>query len=92
MSLEITVSCDECQRTMPRTWSGLRLTKMSVLRLQCGLPGWYVDGGRVLCAEHAPDPLPSPQLETWTEYDRRAVEDDQDHEVYVARERKRLGV
>lgn len=95
MSLEIVLTCDdrECDKRLGQgMFSGLRLTKMTVLRWQGPLPGWYVDGSKVLCPDHAPRPLPAPQLETWTEYDRRGVEDDQDHEAYVARERKRLGV
>jgi hypothetical protein len=61
------------------------LTKMGTLRAQGSAEGWYVDGGRTCCPDHHPDPLPSPQMETWREYDRRGVEEDQEHE---ARQRK----
>lgn len=80
MSVTITLRCDKCGATVtPRVW--LKLTKMTVFRLEGGSHGFYVDGARVLCPEHRPDPLPVAQVETWTEYDRRSVEADQVEEA-----------
>lgn len=57
---------------------------MSVLRLEGGAYGFYVDGGRVLCPSCAGNRRDNPaQRETWTEYDRRSVEGDQDHEEFL---------
>lgn len=68
--LRLELTCDACGRhTTVRT--GLTLTRLGTLRVQGGTQ-YYVDGGRVLCPDHRPDPVPYPQTEaTWSEVDLR---------------------
>ena len=80
MTLVITLRCDECGTSIEsRPFS--RLTKMGSYRLSGWGHGFYIDGGKVLCPEHVPDPMPLPQIETWGEYDRRVIEDEQEEEA-----------
>lgn len=79
--VELTCQAEEpCHASVVLEMIYLRLTKRGVLRLMGNSRGWYVDGALALCPRHLPDPLPSPQRETWSEYDeaRRSIANEEE--------------
>jgi hypothetical protein len=72
--LELTCRAEEGCHASAVLEPWMRLTKMGTFRLEGSAKGWYVDGFQALCPKHLPDPMPRPQRETWSEYDRLAVE------------------
>lgn len=64
MSLELVLTCDECGKD-DRPTTGLRWAPYGCLEIRGGT-SFYVDGGSVLCPEHADLENATTQRTAWT--------------------------